>query len=304
MTGIASPLTGLAQVLSRPAPADAAGLAAAWYDQTVTFRIKSAGRRAKADIGGHLRRSFQGALGAGASEAAARGHPCTWDPPCALDVFRREQLRGPRGDGLPKPFVLRAWGQGADLVVTLRIFGMANDWSMVAAEALATGIRTILPWHREVPGLTEAPPIAARAIAPCRLDPATAPERVRLTFLSPVDATGRDIAAEPQTLITRLIRRVDAVSRWNGVALQDGLGAALAAHAHGLAYDLTELRFGHYESPNRFGQLRRDPVISGHLTLSGDLSPIWPLLHIGTRCHVGRKAVEGLGAYRLDLGAD
>ena len=53
--------TGLARVLARPARVDVHGLAEAWYDQTFTFRLRGAGR-VSTNIGGHLRRSFLGAL--------------------------------------------------------------------------------------------------------------------------------------------------------------------------------------------------------------------------------------------------
>jgi len=108
-------------------------------------------------IGAHLRRSFLGAMGAAASAAAQRGEPCSWDPPCAFDVFCREQLRGPRGDGLPKPYVLQVHPDGGDLIVGLRVIGMANDWYMAAAEAMVAGINTILPWSRLYPGMRSRP---------------------------------------------------------------------------------------------------------------------------------------------------
>lgn len=297
---LTAPETGLAQLLARPEYTDAAGLVAAWYDQTFTFRLKGAGQRAPADIGGHLRRSFLGALGKGASPEAQAGRPCPWDPPCALDVFRREQLRGPKGDGLPKPHIIRAWPRGTDLIATLRIFGMAGDWAMTAAEAMALGIREILPWPRVVAGLQTPPEIVERTVDISRLSLEPAPRQVALIFLSPIDGTGADIAAKPHSLITRLIRRVDAMSRWNGVAMDESAGRALAHHAARLDYDLTGLRPGRYESPNRHRQKRHDPTFGGRIVISSDLAPIWPILLLGARCHVGRHAVEGLGAFRLD----
>ncbi len=285
-------------MLACPDRVDADGLGQAWYDQSFAFRLHGAGR-VPADIGGHLRRSFLGALGRGASPAARENAPCTWDPPCALDVFRREQLRGPRGDGLPKPYVIRAWTHGADLMVELRIFGMANDWAMAAAEALVGGMREILPWPRLLRASASVPEVIARDTRVTRLSLPPPPDRVTLAFLSPVDGTGRDILAQPHRLISRMIRRVDAVSRWNGVALEDETGRALAHHAAGLNYDASGLRPGRYASPNRHRQTRQDPTLSGHLTIHGDLAPLWPILHIATRCHIGRHAVEGLGAFQI-----
>ncbi len=290
--------TGLAGVLARPDRVDASGLGQAWYDQSFVFRLHGAGR-APADIGGHLRRSFLGALGRGASPAARANAPCPWDPPCALDVFGREQLRGPRGDGLPKPYVIRAWPRGADLTVELRVFGMANDWAMAAAEALVVGLREILPWRRLLPAGSGAPEVITRETHVTHLSLPPVPGSVRLVFLSPVDGTGRDVLAEPHRLISRMIRRVDAVSRWNGVALDDETGRTLARHAAGLHYDTSALRPGRYASPNRHRQARHDPTFSGQLTIHGDLAPLWSILHVATRCHIGRHAVEGLGAFQI-----
>ncbi len=245
-----------------------------------------------------------GALGRGASPAAQGNAPCSWDPPCALDVFGREQLRGPRGNGLPKPYVIRAWPYGADLMVELRVFGMANDWAMAAAEALVLGMRDILPWRRLLPSGAAAPELVSRKCRVTRLSVPLPPDSVTLAFLSPMDGAGRDVFAQPHRVMTRMIRRVDAVSRWNGVALDDETGRALARHAAALSYDLSGLRPGCYASPNRHRQARRDPTLSGCLEIRGDLAPLWPLLNIATRCHIGRHAVEGLGAFQIeDIGS-
>ena len=55
---------------------------------------------------------------------------------------------------------------GADLVVTLRVFGMANDWFMAAAEAFVAGLSGILPWSRVFPGVTAPPAPRARRSGP------------------------------------------------------------------------------------------------------------------------------------------
>ena len=51
----------------------------------------------------------------------------------------------------------------------------------------------------------------------------------------------------------------------------------------------------------RHKQNRRDPTVAGSLVIRGELAPIWPILLICTRCHVGRHVVEGLGAIGLKL---
>ena len=79
-------------------------LACNWFDQTIRVRLSGAARRSlDPEILNHFRRSFLGALSAGGSPAARAGQPCPWEPPCAFDVFCREQYRE-NGSGLPKPF--------------------------------------------------------------------------------------------------------------------------------------------------------------------------------------------------------
>jgi hypothetical protein len=164
-------LTGLPRELSQPRRVAGADLLSqGWADLDIGLRLGGIGQRRADDLGSHLRRSFLGALGPAASPAARAGRPCIWDPPCALDVFCREQLRH-AGDGLPKPFVLALRPQGEDLLVTLRVFGMAIDWGMAAAEGLAAGIAGILPWARVMPGMSGPPPILDRTIATSSLPP-------------------------------------------------------------------------------------------------------------------------------------
>jgi len=169
---------------------------------------------------------------------------------------------------------------------------------------MAAGLRGILPWRRLLPALDAPPEISARSVRDYTITPtilpSTAPKRARLRFETPLDASGRNAFEQPFTLITRMLRRIDAVSRWNGVMLADGFGAALAGHAKTLDYDVSGLVPGHYESPNRNRQTRRDPTLTGVLDIAGDFAPLWPLLRIAERCHSGRHAVEGLGAFALE----
>ncbi len=294
-----SPLTGLARALAgaevRERPSD---LAEAWVEQGITLRLDGAARVAPG-FGAHLRRSFLGALGSGASAEAQTGRPCSWEPPCALDVFCREQLRGPAGDGLPKPYVLRYWSDGADLWVSLHVFGMAIDWASAAAEAFVAGLRSILPWRYALRGSEAMPAILSREMVAQRIEPVPPPRTVRLVFCSPMDVSGRNPVLEPWTILARMIRRVDGVSRWNGVALDPDAGRALAGHVRELDYNLSGLKRGWHDSPNRKFEARRDPVVTGALTVTGNLDPIWPILQVAERCHAGRHAVEGLGWLRL-----
>ena len=298
------PQTRLASVLARPEfTTSLDALAAAFVDQTVLFRLEDCAPFASEDIGAHLRRSFLAAFSSGASEAAQAGMPCSWDPPCALDVFWREQLRGPRGDGLPKPYVMQCYSEGPDLIVAVRVFGMALDWFMVASEAMAQGLRTILPWGRILRGRTGVPRITDRWVeVGC---PAPMPAHdgaLRLVFSSKTDVGKTDPSEAPHRLLSRLLRRVDGISRWNGLAITDGVGRAMAQHMAGLQYDTSGLSLVRYTNPNGKKQSRVNHAVTGHLTIRGDWVPIWPVLAMGERCHLGRGAVEGLGKFGVVTG--
>lgn len=277
-------------------------LAQGFYDQITVLRLEGCGSSVPVGIGAHLRRSFLGALGAGASLAAKSNQPCMWDPPCALDVFCREQLRGARGDGLPKPYVIEYHLDGIDLIVTLRVFGMANDWFMAASEAMVAGIRTILPWEKLIAGRKYAPHILSRQVQSIPLAEMPKSMRaVRLVFTSPTDIGGSEPLAHPHRFLSRLLRRVDGMSRWNGLGLEDEAGRNFANHVKTLEYDTSGLRFGGHLSPNSRGQRRMKKTMTGALTIRGDIASIWYVLIMGERCHLGRGAVEGLGAFRIEL---
>ena len=122
--------------------------------------------------------------------------------------------------------------------------------------------------------------------------------RVRIELLSLLDVTGADPFREPHKLLSRLVRRVDALSRWNGLALEDTRGRELAQALQSLNYDTTPLRRARYDSPNAKGETRRNNTVTGAFEVSGPqdlLRDIWPALAIGERCHLGRGAREGLG---------
>lgn len=208
-------------------------------------------------------------------------------------------MRDTRGNGLPKPYVLWAEADGPDLMVSLRLFGIAGDWALGASEALITGLRDILPWDRLG---THLPAITERHIEAARITSSPPPLQLRLYLLSPMDISGRNPTAEPWSILTPMIRRVDAVSRWGGATLAPEISRALSQDCRNLRFGLDGLQAGWHHSANRRRQKRNDPVIAGRIDLAGDLGPLWPLLCVAERCHMGRHAVEGLGRIGLDRG--
>ncbi len=273
-------------------------LAAAWTEKSVTFRLHGGGDLCRGDLGAHLRRSFLGALAPDASPEARAGKPCPRDPPCALDVFRREQFRDARGNGLPKPYVIFAEAAGADLLVSLRVFGAANDWFGAASDAFLRGMETILPW-RKVCG-AQMPQVSSRRMVMLEGLPQYADgRRAVLEFLSPVDATGRRNGALERSLVSGLIRRANGLARWHGLQMSDNCTRTLTAIAGALDFSGSDLRASAYHSPNSARQKRRHDTVTGRLRLAGPIGPLLPILAIGERGHMGRAAREGLGRYRL-----
>lgn len=122
-------------------------LAREWFHQIITARLEGLGALASHP---RLLARVRGALGdrleARASAETIAGAPCPWEPPCALDVFFREQIRAGR-HGLPKPFVLSAEALGRNLLVHATIFGFACDWTMSVRDALAEALRDWLRWR-------------------------------------------------------------------------------------------------------------------------------------------------------------
>ena len=292
-------LTPFSRFLARADEFSAEDLSRHWVDQTVHFVLTSDRPIDPVAVGPHLRRSFLGALGPGGSDLARRSEPCDWDPPCALDIFCREQLRGPRGDGMPKPYLVYATSCGKILQVSLRVFGVANDWFPTATEAMGAGLRDILPWQKRL-GVPQ-PTLISRQIDMFQSFEVPADtSTLVLEFESPADISGKSESQNlGRSLIGRLLRRVDALARWQGAKFSDSELRRLTASLDKLDYDLVGLRSGRVSSPNIQKQDRTRSVLTGRLTLRGELSAIRPVLQIGERCSVGRGAVEGLGRFRI-----
>jgi len=296
-----APQTGLAHWLSSPQRVEGLQpLADLWREQQAVFTLSPVAP-ADSGFGAHLRRSFLGALGPAASVPARAGHPCPWDPPCALDIFVREQLRT-GGDGLPKPYVLFWSQEGTALTVTLRVFGTACDWFPAAAEVLSAGLAAILPWQKCVHGQGAAPDILDRQLT-TDAPPLALPEGpLTLMLDSPMDDSGtnpngpKDPAAQ---ILARAVRRVDALARWQGLALTVGASRELTSVAHGVEARVARLSRAKHTSPNRHGQDRETQVLTGSVDLPSLPEDLQLLLALASRCHLGRHTNEGLGAISL-----
>ena len=86
----------------REAHVDAAGTA------HILVALTVAGCPLRNEIQNRVRGALGQALLEGASPAARQRHPCTWTPPCALDLLFRQRPLGGLKAGAPPPYSLAA----------------------------------------------------------------------------------------------------------------------------------------------------------------------------------------------------
>jgi|HubBroStandDraft_1064217.scaffolds.fasta_scaffold00196_11 hypothetical protein len=276
-------------------------LAAGWYQSVVSARIPGYGVLAH-DL--DLLRRLRGAIGdlllAGASPEAIAGHPCSWQPPCGLDILFREQGRR-GGHGIPKPYVLKADRSGADLVLSMTLFGFASDWAGVAQHVFATAVQHGIDWRGQrselfLPAaqLAELTVTSGEGLAVPR-----PPTVALIEFLTPMNAEGDDPIDRPATVFARLARRIEGLAAWQDAALDEDW-QALSRVSQSLSYDATMLR--RRSRDRHSGRARRHftvDAIDGSLQIADLPPPLWVLLLIGSITHVGKGATEGFGRFQL-----
>ena len=82
---------------------------------------------------------------------------------------------------------------------------------------------------------------------------------------------------------------------------EPSIHGTLTRNLAGLRVDGAGLTRGRYDSPNRHKQARSGPTISGWISIHGVTPEIAAVFTLGPRCHLGRHAAEGLGAFSVDL---
>ena len=104
----------------------------------------------------------------------------------------------------------------------------------------------------------------------------------------------------PRDLLMALLRRTAHLAELHlGSPLAVDF-AALNAHASSIRgeHDLLWRDWSRHSTRQQQHMVLGGAV--GRWTLHGDLSPFWPLLHLGQWLHVGKNASFGLGQYRLE----
>lgn len=292
-----SPLENRLRHPSRIIPAEA--LAGTWFHAVVAVRADGAASMAADPRGvGWVRGAWGMMLKSAASPEAIAGQACPWGPPCALDVFFRCQGFVTPGLEIPKPYTLRLAADGRDLIVELRVFGLATEWLEAAADALVRALREGVrgPGGRGLT-VTDRQTNTYEAIA---VPPPLA--LLGLRFETPLELRREDGDAPIlPSLIASLCNRISGLARWQDAAVEDGWASAmLAASAELQVLDRLERLPSRLRSSSRQG-VKNIPVhgMTGDLILAGDLSPLLPLLTLGQTTHAGSHAAIGQGAYTL-----
>ena len=227
---------------------------------------------------------------------------------------------------VPKPYVIEPpqWGActlqaGASLHFGLVLFGRALAqlplillaWQRALARGIGAGdgrARLVRVVQEGVEGervLFDAElGTAEPAMGELPPAPEAVPPAVTLRFLSPLRLQDNGRALGPQRidarrLVMNLARRASLLAEFHAAGAPGFDFAALAAHAA----TLKETRILEWRDWTRYSSRQQQKMQLGGLvgdwTLSGNLAPLWPLLHLGQWLHIGKEAAFGLGRYHL-----
>ncbi len=277
-----------------------AALAAAWrHDDIAVALAGMAGFAGSPSLLNKVRGALGTVLLAAASPGVLQRRGCDWPQTCAAEVFfgRRRLYRIAGHDSeLTKPFVLSAAPDGQDLVIGMRIFGIATDWTAAVSEALVTALRRHVNWALLArDGAWRVPPIVTvvavtRQVA-CRPVPIDSlPDRVDVVF-----RTATDSERGGSGLPALMARRLALVAPWQRVAAgtvhdDSERALAIAAWREGDPSSVAvPARGGH----RMHGQLAIPPAMSIDRPTLGVLT----VLHLVTLCNIGRGASLGLGRF-------
>lgn len=129
---------------------------------------------------------------------------------------------------------------------------------------------------------------------------------VTLHFASPLrlQNNGRRATAEeftPRRLLTTLMRRISLMHEFHGAGPLPDDFRALAALADTLASE----KQLHWRDWARYSNRQQQKMdlggVIGRWTLSGEIAPFLPFLHLGQWLHVGKETAFGLGGYSQEV---
>lgn len=325
----------LAEILTTGAePRTLEEFAQGLFRQKLTLSLKACAPLAgDPSLPGRLRGAFGCELAESASRDALEGRPCPWSPPCAFDILFRSQGRFNAHTELPKPWLISVDPVGADLEISLTLFGLASEWMPAAGELFTRALRNRIRWDRLTQGTdistqSAAAPgserFRAHSAAPdpgtieCRRletlegvgrDLAAVPDiAVLLDFVSPAAVTGHDLVRSPAALFREAGNRLEGIARWHGCSLREAVDWRFLKRLDE-TLDIT------WQDPLPLAWTRRSRRQDREIRMSGvagqmliqDLSPagssalaeLWPVLVLGEAVHLGADTAFGCGRYTL-----
>jgi hypothetical protein len=225
-------------------------------------------------------------------------------------VFFRTQGHVTPALEIPKPYVFGLYGDGADLVVRLTLFGFATDWTEATADALIRACRDKLSLGRPL-YVTDRAFWSEEGVAAQQ-----APDALLLAFETPLHirrknalkaehqaAAGRDRADDGdigfETIATSLGNRISSLARWQDAAVDANFRQlkALAKACRTQITDRVPDGWRRFSRPQqRWIQMRGQRRL---VLIEGDLAPFMPLLTIGETTYVGSHVSLGMGRYAL-----
>lgn len=276
-----------------------ASLAESWFHAIATWRCPGkAALASDPSAPNKIRGAWGQVLMQSASPEVLAGQSCPWSPPCALDVFMGDHGGAGRGLHFPKPYVLALDADGADLLVSLTVFGFATNWMEAGVEAMTAGLRRGLRFPGRVEILN---PVERKIVTHDGVRPPPPSEHAVLAFVTPLTIrSGAAVSGSLAALVPALGNRVSGLARWQDAeAVADWRAlkrAAATLHINGDGAGPTRWR-----RTARSGGAHALTGIVGPVGFSGDLTRVLPLLVLGQTCHVGSHAALGMGRYKLTL---
>lgn len=272
-------------------------LAGFWFHQSIEVRLSNIGFLAPDwSILAAIRGAWGQRLMRAASQESLDGKPCPWSPPCAFDIFFREQGRQGR-QAIAKPYAVQLDRDGADLIVRLLVFGLACEWVHVAAHALVEALSDHIDWtrgHRVPPNLA-VKPLHVEILTTDGLSVAEGAGRAAITFLTPFDDETGGFRDDPSALLSRLARRVSALAPWQDAEVIENWPDR-SEEWRAVEYEQAEIETIRVKRNSRqAGRFDRD-AISGALGLSfSEGSDIPALLAFAQVTGAGRGVTAGQG---------
>ena len=252
-------------------------------------------------LAGKVRGAWGEELKRSASPQALAGEPCSWHPPCALDVFFRSQGNITGGLEICKPFVLRIdYAPNQNQVkMELSLFGLAQDYATAASASLACALIHRLRW---APGRQ-----SGCKINDLKIETASGPMcaeagmKARMKFISPLNQRkGNQCVVNPPSIITGMGSRLSGLARWHGLELKEDFSLIKdIAYSLQWEYEVREFPKWFRRSHKQGGKEIPMEGFLGDLWLRGDLVSLAPLLALGQRCHAGGRTALGMGRYHL-----